>query len=354
MIVSIGIMARNEESAIQKTLLSFFEQSVFFYKGEDVKVSMWEVIVVANGCTDKTSLIAEEFLRKCCEKNDFDKKITWKVVDILEPGKSNSWNLFIHNFSNKKTELFILLDADIVFNHVDTVFNCIKELNENHHASVVVDLPLKHFSYKKRKNLVEWISTKQSNQAFENEPAIAGSFYCARAEILRNIWMPPGLSGEDGFLRAMVVTDFFRAPPDPSKVVRASNASHFFEGLTKINDIFRHELRMVIGTSLNCYFCWDFLVFATDPSGLGAGHLIKTHLINDPDWYKKYIANEIRNRRWWVLPKNMLFRRFLILNKKEPVAFLLNFVLAMIALILDIPVLVAANRKLKKGAVGYW
>ncbi len=111
-----------------------------------------------------------------------------------------------------------------------------------------------------------------------------------------SIYLPIGLSGEDGFLKGMITTDQFRCKPNSERVIRAENASHYYEAESTLRGIFQHELRLVISTVLNCYFCWDFLAFATDPSGSGAGVLIRNQIQHDSNWYRNYINNQIRCR----------------------------------------------------------
>ena len=153
----------------------------------------------------------------------------------------------------------------------------------------------------------------------------------------------------------MIVTDSFRSAPDEHKVVRAENASHYYETVTSLRSIFRHELRLVIGTTLNCYLTWDFLLFAVDPKGPGAGRLIEEQVTRDPRWYQNLMANSIQNRGMWVLPRGMLFRRFNGLKEKHGANLLRSLSIGTVGFLLDLPVFVAANRKLKSGrAIGYW
>lgn len=349
------MLAYNEEKDISRTIRSLFEQSVFklYDHGELIGVK-WEVTVVPNGCTDLTAEIARNVLREICNNLHGKVNIKWDVIEIGLAGKSNAWNEFIHNYSNKDSEFVVMLDADIEFDNVDTILNTIKELQRNSHASVVVDLPLKDFVKKKNKSLVEKISIIKSRDTFLGDPGIAGSFYCARFKILREIWMPVGLPGEDGFLRAMIITNLFRSLPDPTRVVRADNSSHFYEGLTKVKDIYNHELRMIIGTTLNSYFCWGFLAFATDPNGSGAGHLIKSCLEHNPDWYRTIIRDEITKRGWWVLPRGMLVRKIGIRQLAESSQWPKKLLIVFVSSILYLPVMIVANYKLKKGAIGFW
>lgn len=355
MIVSIGMLAWNEEAGIDRAIQSLFQQSAFSAMADQLPVAEWELIVVPNGCTDATARVATETLARCLAQLPVANNLAAKVVELAEAGKSNAWNCYIHELSRKDTSHFVMVDSDIEFGHPDTIFNCIRLLLEKPGCLVAVDKPLKDFARKNRRTWIEDLSLRFSDRTFEGDAGIAGSFYCARAETLRSVWMPRGLSGEDGFLRAMIVTDFFRSEVDPSRVARAGNASHYYEGLNRLSTIFRHELRMVIGTTLNTYLAWDFLRFATDPQGPGAGVLIRNCVERDPEWYGKYIQNEIQNRGWWKLPRGMLFRRFANFRKLSFPNNLATLPLALLAFVFDLPVFWIANRHLKKAdAVGFW
>ena len=354
MLISIGILAWNEEEVLEATLVSLFQQSVFQGIADDFSKVEWEIIVVPNGCSDGTAAVAERVLADLVGRTG-KQKISFVVHELKEPGKSNAWNHYIHEFSNKHADLIVMIDADVEFGETETIANTVRALWQNSHAVVAVDLPLKDVTKKTKKTLVEWISATASNVSTAGEPGISGQFFCARADALRQIWMPKGLAVEDGFLSAMIVTDCFRSPYDAGRIIRAENASHYYETLTSFRSIFRHELRLVIGTSVNCYLIWDFLMFATDPMGPGAGVLIKNWIEKDPSWYPRFVDNSIRNHGFWVLPRGMLFRRFSGLKNKHGLALVKWTVIAIVGFLLDLPVFIAANRRLKKGGVvGFW
>ena len=356
MLISIGILAWNEEKVIKKTLVSLFEQSVFKKQSTDTVPKIdWEIIVVPNGCSDNTAKISNKTLSALTNETQ-GVKIDFKVHEIKEPGKSNAWNCYIHEFSNKKSDFILMLDADIEFNEPDTILNTIKELEQNTHAVVAVDLPLKDAVKKRKKTFIEWISTMSSSVEISNRPAeIAGSYYFSRYDALKQIWLPKGLPVEDGFLRAMIITNCFRSEIDESKIIRVPNASHYFSALTSLNEIFKHEVRLVIGTAMNCYLTWDLLQFAVDPNGPGAGAVIKNKQERDPMWYSKLIHNAIRNRGLWVLPRGMLFRRFSKIKHTHGLKLIKLYFVSIIGFMLDFPVFIIANQKLKMGkGVGFW
>jgi hypothetical protein len=67
------------------------------------------------------------------------------------------------------------------------------------------------------------------------------------------------------------------------------------------------------------------------------------------------MANTIRNRGWWVLPRGTLFRRFAKVKDQRGASLLKALPVATMGFLLDVPVFVAANRKLKtQSTVGYW
>lgn len=354
MLITIGILAWNEAKVIEATLNSLFSQSALHGPVGDVPDAEWEIIVVPNGCSDDTAVVARHALARLVESTKRS-DIAWAVRELAEAGKSNAWNHLVHEFASPSAEFVVMIDADIEFGAAGTISNCIQALRRDPQAQVAVDQPLKDAVRKPRKTILEHISLATSRAKAAGNPAIAGSFYCARAETLRRVWMPKGLSGEDGFLSAMIATDCFRRPVDARRIIRVANASHYFATLTSLGAIFRHELRMVIGTSLNCYLTWDFLLFATDPKGPGAGVLIRNRMESDPGWYPTLIDNAIRNHGWWVLPRGMLFGRFAARKHYRGLRLLKWYAVTMAGLLFDIPVFLVANRKLKRGnMIGFW
>lgn len=355
MLVTIGILARNEADSIGATVESLFRQSVFLSPGAlAIPDVQWQVIVVANGCTDDTADRARDALKLACEKLPSE-AIGWLVESLERGGKSNAWNELIHRISPSDTCVFVMIDADIEFGHPDTIANSIARLEADPSALVVVDLALKDFTRKKKLNLLERISVMQSSAREGHPPGIAGSFYCARSSTLRNIWLPIGLSVEDGFLATMVTSDFFRGSPDPSRIVRAENATHYFEGISDIRQVVMHEVRLVIGTLLNCYLCWDALLFLTPADGKGAGPIIRDLNASKPDWYPRMMANQIAVRGIWIIPTAMLFRRWTAWWRLPLLKKIIRLPVTIATFAFDLIVMIIANWRMVTGrAVGFW
>lgn len=355
MLVTIGILARNESESIAATVASLFRQSVFLQPDVGaVPQVRWHVIVVANGCTDDTAERASEALERACATVPAA-AVRWSVESLERAGKSNAWNELVHRIAPNDTAAFVMIDADIEFGHADTIANSLARLEADPSALVVVDRPLKDFTRKPKLSLLERISVMQSRAAEGTAPGIAGSFYCARSATLRQIWMPIGLSVEDGFLAAMVISDFFRASPDPSRIVRAENATHYFKGISAIRDVVMHEVRLVIGSLLNCYLCWDSLLFMTPADGEGAGPVIRDLNASKPDWYPRMMANQIAARGIWIIPTAMLFRRWISWWGLPWLKKIVRLPVTLATFAFDLVVMFLANWKMVSGrAVGFW
>lgn len=355
MLITIGILARNEAGNIGETIRSLLSQSVFSTHDSDAGAhDRWRIVVVANGCTDDTAQQANDALQAACGTSRA-KTVDYEVVSLQRPGKSHAWNEFIHRIAPPETDVFILTDADIEFGHPGTIANSIKTLLSDPGALIVVDRPLKDFTRKANPNLLERFSIQASQSSEQEPPGIAGSFYCARSSTLRNIWMPIGLSVEDGFLAAMITSNFFQGEPDPSRIVRAPDATHYFKGLSNIREIVMHEVRLVIGSLLNCFLCWDALLFLTPANGAGAGPTIRDLNQSKPDWYPRMMANEIRARGYWVIPAAMVFRRWSSWWRQPWTQRVTRLPLTIAAFAFDLVVMGVANWRMVSGrAAGFW
>lgn len=352
MFITIGVLAYNEEKNIDRTIWSLFQQSVF-RRTTDI-LTHWQVVVVPNGCTDATASLATQALEIATADVEVT-SVDFVVEPIGRPGKSNAWNELVHRIASPSTDVFVLIDADIEFGHPDTLLNCIQRLLQDRHARAVVDLPLKDFTRKSKLSMLERFSARTSKVNFTQAPGISGQFYCARAESLRSVWMPVGLSVEDGFLAAMLITNGFREPPDPTRIVRADNASHYFEGLTGLRDIVQHEVRIVVGTVLNCHLCWDTLWFLTPKTGHGAGPLLKALNEEQPDWYATMMTNMVANRGRWAIPRGWVYQRFLRTREDRLFDRLRGLPRRLVILFFDVLVHWLANRQLRSSrVVGYW
>ncbi len=343
------MLAHNESVSISTTLQSLFQQSLF---NEPDPRKVIEIVVVPNGCTDETAAVSRVTLEELV-KLSTHAGVRWQVCEVDQPGKSNAWNLYVHQFSHPAADYLFLMDADIQFLEPHTLRNMVDTLEATPDAWVCVDTPVKDVALKEKKSLNERLSASVSASSQGGEPVICGQLYCGRAAVLRGICMPVGLPVEDGFLRAMVLTDRFTSPEVFDRIVLCKSASHIFEAYTDVNHLLRHERRLVIGSTINA-FIYNYL-WANCNRQQDAGSLIKRRNDQDPIWLSQLIQAAMLEKGWWVIPQPFLFRRFKRLQRHRPLKLMLRLPLAVIAFLADLLVFFQANRELHRGVgIGYW
>jgi glycosyltransferase involved in cell wall biosynthesis len=345
MILAIGILAHNEEAQLGSLIGDIAHQSIL--RNPDLFI---EIHLVANGCTDKTVAVAQAaFANEAFARPN----IRPFVHELHEPGKSNAWNHLIHKYASAQSDYIILLDADIRLPEATALSLLFESLASSKSAVVAVDLSVKDLALKSGLTLVERLILKASGTAHDTRTALAGGCYCAKLSALREIWMPIGLPGEDGFLRAMLLTSSFTAEEDLERLLFVPSARHIFESERRIGDVLRHNVRLAIGTAINVLLFEHFRAHPRDARALSA--YIREQNRTDPKWVNKLIADQKRANRYFVMPTSIIWRRpklfatfqFVDQVTKAPI-FLMGFVF-------DLAIYLIANRLMRRGAgAGFW
>ena len=94
--------------------------------------------------------------------------------------------------------------------------------------------------------------------------------------------MPLGLIVEDGFVKAMLLTDSFRQPEKTDAIVRAAGATHYFEAVTGFQAWFKHERRLVNGTAVNILLFSHIRDLVA--KGKNPGEVIRANNEANPSW----------------------------------------------------------------------
>ena len=345
MLVSIAILAHNEAHDIGKLISDLANQNLLLNKNIVI-----ELHVVANGCTDDTVSVAEEAFRIPAFQHTH---ITTVVHNVVRPGKSNAWNEFIHSFVSQKTDFVVLLDADIRIPEATTLQLVLDKLIASKTACVAVDESVKDLSEIAQKTVTERLILAASGTGYNTRTAIAGALYCARFEALKDIWMPIGLPGEDGFLRAMILTSNFTKDENLDRVVFVEGARHIFESERTIRGVFRHNVRLAIGTAIN------ILLFnhirESQEIKKNVGEYIRHRNEIDPDWVNELINAEIRRGKYFLLSKHFILKRLqgffaLPISKK-----LRKWPIFLIGFFFDTALVFRASQLMRRGAgAGFW
>lgn len=350
MIISIGILAWNEEDCIGGTVRSLLAQSLILELGSAGDRQI-EVIVVPNGCTDTTAQQAATALQQGADKLPSG-VFSWRVESVAEPGKVNAWNLFVHQFCHPQADYIFLMDADIILSHPDTLKNMVLALEQNAHAFVSTDLPQKNIASAGRKSLADLLSLAVSGMTQAAPGQLTGQLYCARGPMLRRVVMPLGLVVEDGFLKQMLCTEMMRKPCDNSRVVRAPNAMHVFEAYTRVKDVFRNQRRQQAGHAVYTYLR-DYLLEHVGEKD--AGEILAENNAHDPEWFRKLIKERVERSGRWVMYPGAFTVRWRRLRHLSRMQALVKLPVVLMAFCLDVVVLVAANHRIRSGQLaGIW
>ena len=350
--LSIGILAWNEEDTIATALETLFHQSVFTTLANRGQRS--EVVVVANGCTDRTVEVARATFERIAACHPAAAAVNGRVVDVREPGKCNAWNRFVHEFSAREAPYLCFMDADIVFQNADAILLLLHALDRDAHARAASGRPCKDIQFKARKTWRDRVSLATSNMAATGTGQICGQFYCLRADVARGIYLPRDLNGEDGFIKAAICTDGFTRASDPSRIATVPEAVHVFEAYMTPRQILNNQTRqMVLQTHVHV-----LVEFARKLSTAERGRwaeLFRRLDHEEPDWLERQLAEHLRRERhFWRLFPNLLSFRFRRLAQLPWRKKITHFPAACIGFSVTLITSARAHRAFRSGLVRYW
>lgn len=332
--LSVGILAHNEEDVIAATIESLLSQSIF-----SEPLTAVEVVVVANGCSDRTADIARSALARL----DAPRQAA-RVIVLEQSGKANAWNVFTHEASARDADYLVLLDADIEFAAPDAVSSLIRNLENHDEVMIAPDQPVKRFS---RRGPMSALIRALQKSGSDDEHALSGQFYAARPDALRAVVMPLGVVVEDGFLRAMTLTCSFSAAEDKSRIRRAPGVRHYYNAYESLSSIWRYERRQAAGTSINRFLFDEFANWRAKGLDIRAETARRNR--EAPDWVEGLIARRSREGGLILPPKNYAVRRLNRLKRlslrEAPKAPLYA-----VAILYDILVAIDAARQLRDRA----
>ncbi len=339
---------------IGATIAALFRQTLF----EELARAgaRCEVICVLNGCTDRTASVAAEVFAQEHAGHPSRHAITCRIADLKERGKINAWNQFVHSLSPADAEFLFMMDADIGLPRRDTFWNMLRALEEDAEASVSVDSPRKDIEFKARKSPRDYVSLAMSGMTRSAPGQLCGQLYCIRAEVARRIQLPKDLAAcEDGFIKAIVCTDFLTRPVSPSRIRQAKGAEHVFEAYTSPLTIFKNQKRQIIGQTIVHILVDQFLSSLAVEKRTRLADTVETLERDDPDWLKRLIAAHVKRTRFpWRLYPGLLSQRFKHLKRMPAWKRVLALPAAAAATVFGLLGSITAFSSLKSGDTKYW
>ena len=342
--LSIGILACNEELRIGNALRTIFEQDVF------EKIST-EVVIVPNGCVDETAAVARRLIQ--------DYQGVWstsgsaRVHEVAEAGKANAWNRFVRELSSPVATMLVLMDADVTLFDRNTISSLVETLESNSQAVICADRPVKDIQINERRTLFQRLLSAATPDIDPENVPLCGQLYCALSAQLRLIKLPLQITCEDGFLRALLLTNGFTKPEDRRRIVLDPRVAHHFAAVASLRELFRHEAWVVAGSIVNMLL---FELFSVECSAdRSAMILMKAWDEQTPEWLQLYIKKKVREKGWHLLPRSWWTRRWTRLRRLSWGQRLRRLPVAAIAAAMDVLIFVFAIRDVRSGrAFGYW
>ncbi len=350
---SIGIMAWNEEASIVPMLASLFGQTLFAHLAS--RNEGCEIVCLANGCTDRTAAVAEKAFAAMKAGHSPQGRPHARVVEFAVRGRNNAWNRFVHEISARGARYICVMDADIVFNRPDTLQLVLGELERNPRLGCASDWPVKSIAGNARPSIRERLSMATSEMTDSIPGRMNGMLYCMRAGIARNLYLPRDvLANDDGFFKAAICTDFFRAPVDPGKVVSVRGATHLYEPYLSVRDVLNNQKRQMIGQA-TVHVIVEYLRTLPEADRAHLADTLRRLEERDPDWLKKRIdAHVVRTRHFWRLFPGILGFRWRRVARMRGMRRLTHLPAAAAGFVVTLVACWQAARFLRGGVTTYW
>ena len=333
LIIDIGIFAHNEERTLPDMLSELIRQSIFEEPDCDIVVN-----ILANGCSDNTVSLAQAF--SAAHSN-----INLVVHDDPQGGKSRTWNRFVHEISRQEASLLMFCDADISLPERHALIGLVNHISGSPGVQASSSRPVKDIQCNKPKSGLVLKAIAAAGGGLDDwKTAICGQLYVARADCLRGIFMPVGLPVEDGFLRAMIMTDLMQRKENRTKVSAPADVFHVYETERSIQTLIKHQVRIVIGSSINKQV-FDVLNESRNPS------VVLENASRDPTWLFKCLKQRLPTSSGWV-STHFLFKR---LQRWQRSPSIKKLPITLLGFCFDAVVYVIAQVKMARGTgVGHW
>ncbi len=285
--VDIGVFAHNESAGIAAMVARLAAQDIL--RSNTVSA---RVLVLANGCKDKTADIAR----------DAALGTAIEVVDLPLGGKSRTWNRFVHDLSRKNADVLIFVDADIEFRDDGALAEMLRNLGGLWvlNSQPVKDTVMRPEDLSRMDRFIAAAAGGLDNW----KTAVCGSLYAMPAPVARRFHLPIGLPVEDGFLRAMVLRDAITGPEDFSRIDGLEGMYHVYGSERTVTALIRHQVRIVVGSAVN-YACFG----ALDRLPLDQRHAELAHAAGDETWVAQAIKARLPEWPGGYIPLHFLTKR---------------------------------------------
>lgn len=328
--VDIGVFAHNEAGGIAACLAALQAQDIFARDGVKARL-----VVLANGCSDATVAVA--------------RAAGAEVADLPKGGKSRTWNRFVHDLARWDADVLVFCDADITLPDHGALWRLVIGAGRQG-IWAFNSQPVKDTVYAPVDlTVMDKIIASAAGGLDDWKTAICGQLYAMPATRARAFHLPIGLPVEDGFLRAMLLTDALTIPEDFSRI-DGGDVFHVYPSERGVATLIRHQVRIVIGSAINAA-CFAHL--RRLPASQRAAELARA--AGDEAWLSRVIRAELPRGYGYVPPHFLTKRVARALARPRDLLRPKRLLLTVLGAGFDLIVYAIAQYKMARGVgAGFW
>ena len=347
--IEMAMIAFDEESSIEMTIKSLFQQTLF--QTNSLDIGEIGVYVLANGCTDKTSEVAVRAIEKWKPQHT-SCKFHAQVVEFERADKGDTWNHFVHEISASSSNYLFMLDADIEINNASTCELVVRNLEENSDALLSGAVGLKDLSLKEKKNFIDRISLSLTQLEHDvRQTSLAGALLCGRTSFFRRIWLPKNMLNIDGFFSNLAKTDFFtNSKPDHEKVLNPEGATFVFEAYTNLGLLYNNHCRRFIGHAIRNHLNQNLITHGSENGDVSK--FLKQQYDKDSNWLQNEIVQLSKEKGSSLVPWGSIWLRLKQYKENKNNRDRVRLPIILLATIWQCAVLFGVHYYLRKGDLG--
>lgn len=341
--IEVGVFAHNEEASIERTITSILLQDIFEKSEFDVVCH-----ILANGCTDKTAARSHSIINENTEINNIF------VHELAMGGKSRTWNKYVHELARTDCDIFIFVDADIEIINKDNISKMIRCIVGDNTSVICSSKPVKDINYfpSTKKSVFDRLIGSSADGLNDWTKSVCGSLFALKGDVARSIYLPIGLPVEDGFMCALISTDFFHCNDD--NVVPIENVEgifHLYESERTLTGLINHQTRIVVGSAINSMLFAELWKIG-DKSKV---QQILKEVSADEQWINNTIAQKLPDTKFGYVPWHFLVKRMVRWSESPDKFSPKSMMIAIFGTALDALVFIRAQFAMARGAGGgYW
>jgi hypothetical protein len=264
------------------------------------------VMVVPNGCRDDTAGEARRVSSEIMAGADVPAATEFVVHDIERGGKAGAWNEVVHGMLPEDADAWIGFDADTDIQQLDGLEQLMKALSNDERLLATASVPVKDLEQQKKLTFAERLIKSNARVLDGGGSNLSGSLYVMKRENLRDLYLPRGLVGNDGFLSAMTKTDGFRRAPVEEAVRRIPSVTHIYESERTVAQVFKHQRRLTLGSAINSHLFRFMERMPPEESRVATMSRLDRE---NPNWIAEMIG-EHQKKGMPLVPKHFLVKRW--------------------------------------------